>query len=144
MVAKLLNLAHSHPCMVTCTHKQGGGPPATNNPNNNNNKNNDNDGDGDGGGFMGSGLSTREAVITTLGITPVTLLLAVAALGMAGLNALNGPGWLRPSLGMKPTTFQSRNLVLPLDQEGMLFPPSVASTRGEKGVVDVAAAWERE
>lgn len=57
---------------------------------------------------------------------------------MAGANALYGPGWLRPSLGMKPTSFQSRNLVLPLDQEGMLFPLK------EKGAEDAWRAWERE
>ena len=91
---------------------------------------------------MGSGLSTREALISTLGVTPLTLLLALAALGMAGANALYGPGWLRPSLGLKPTTFQSRNLVLPLDQEGMLFP--AGDGKGSRGIEDIARAWERE
>lgn len=98
-------------------------------------------GGGGGGGFLGSGLSTREALISTLGVTPLTLFLALAALGMVGANTLYGPGWLRPSLGLKPTTFQSRNLVLPLDQEGMLFPtPTVGQGQGE----DIARAWERD
>lgn len=94
--------------------------------------------DGGIGGFLGSGLSAREALISTLGITPLTLFLVLAALGMVGANTLYGPGWLRPSLGLKPTTFQSRNLVLPLDQEGMLFPTPMA------GQEDIARAWERE
>jgi hypothetical protein len=33
-------------------------------------------------------------------------------------------------VGLKPTTFQSRNLVLPLDQPGFLFPKE-ASLWGE-------------
>ena len=83
---------------------------------------------------MGTGLSPREAAITLLGVNPATLLLALLALGMLSANAILGPGWLRPSLGMRPTTFKSRNLVLPLDQPGMLFP-----TEG----VDVYG-WEKE
>ncbi len=101
----------------------------------------DDDGGASSPGGGGGGLSPREAIITTLGITPLTLLLAAAALGMAGLNALNGPGWLRPSLGMKPTSFQSRNLVLQLDQEGMLFPLAEQQAQGR---LDIPAAWERE
>lgn len=91
-------------------------------------------GEGDGGddvppsdssdseGFGGSGLSPKEAIITILGVNPLTLLLALAAIGMLSANALFGPGWLRPSVGLKPTSFRSRNLVLPLDQPGFLFP----------------------
>lgn len=123
---------HPHPIPIhntrphTQTTQEGGGGGG------------DSDG-GSGGGFLGSGLSTREALISTLGVTPLTLFLALAALGMVGANTLYGPGWLRPSLGLKPTTFQSRNLVLPLDQEGMLFPTPTAG-QGE----DIARAWERE
>lgn len=60
---------------------------------------------------------------------------------MASANALYGPGWLRPSLGMKPTIFQSRNLVLPLDQEGMLFP---LEGEGKGAAKDVWREWERD
>jgi len=76
----------------------------------------------DSGGFGGTGLSPKEAIITILGVNPLTLLLALAAIGMLSANSLFGPGWLRPSVGLKATTFQSRNLVLPLDQPGFLFP----------------------
>lgn len=84
----------------------------------------------DSEGFGGTGLSPKEAIITILGVNPLTLLLALAAIGMLSANALLGPGWLRPSLGLKSTSFQSRNLVLPLDQPGFLFPKE-ASLWGE-------------
>lgn len=86
--------------------------------------------DSDSGGFGGTGLSPKEAIITILGVNPLTLLLALAAIGMLSANSLFGPGWLRPSVGLKPTKFQSRNLVLPLDQPGFLFPKE-ASLWGE-------------
>ena len=73
-------------------------------------------------GFAGTGLSPWEAAVTLLGINPITILLALLAIGMVSANSLLGPGWLRPAVGLKPTTFQARNLVLPLDQPGFIFP----------------------
>ncbi|TFJ84542.1 hypothetical protein NSK_004008 [Nannochloropsis salina CCMP1776] len=85
----------------------------------------------DSDGFAGTGLSAKEALVTILGVNPLTLLLAFLAAGMLTANAILGPGWLRPSVGLKPTTFQSRNLVLPLDQPGFLFPKDASLWGGD-------------
>jgi hypothetical protein len=72
----------------------------------------------------GAGFDMKEFLVTTLGVNPLTILLAFAALGVVLANAAWGPGWLRPLLGLPATEFTRRNLILPLDQEGFLFPPS--------------------
>jgi hypothetical protein len=72
-------------------------------------------------------MSPYEGVVTLLGLNPITLLLAVVALGLVAANGILGPGWLRPLVGLGAAGFKARNLILPLDQPGFMVPDSLPS-----------------
>jgi hypothetical protein len=71
----------------------------------------------------GDGMTSYERAVTLLGLNPITILLGIAIIIVVSCNAILGPGWARTLLlGTGPTAFKSRNLILPLDQPGFLFP----------------------
>lgn len=72
---------------------------------------------------QGDGLSSYERAVTVLGLNPLTILLAVLIIIVVSGNTILGPGWLGALVrGTGPTAFKARNLILPLDQPGFLFP----------------------